>query len=89
MFISDDTYLNMNSTYGRNAYIWAKDIFAPDDQIKEWNNAYLRTYVANVVLDGLGEGSGPESERNILRGEGPLHPCNSFVHHHAGILCSL
>jgi tetratricopeptide (TPR) repeat protein len=69
MFISDDTYLNMNSTYGRNAYIWAKDVFAPDDQIKEWNNAYLRTYVANVVLDGLSEGSGPEMERNILRGE--------------------
>lgn len=70
MFVSDDVYANMSSNYSRNAYIWAKDVFGPDDQIKEWLNAYLRTYIANVVLDGLtNENSGPAQERNILKGE--------------------
>ncbi len=37
----------------RNAYIWAKDIYAGDTGISDWNILYQQVFYANSVLDGL------------------------------------
>lgn len=37
----------------RNAYIWAKDIYAGDAAIADWNQLYQEVFYANSVLDGL------------------------------------
>lgn len=37
----------------RNSYIWAKDIYAGDVGIPDWNELYQQIFYANSVLDGL------------------------------------
>ncbi|BAU55604.1 SusD family protein [Mucilaginibacter gotjawali] len=37
----------------RNAYVWAKDIYAGDTGIADWNQLYQEVFYANSVLDGL------------------------------------
>lgn len=70
LFLTDAEYLSLSTNYARNSFIWAKEVFAADDQIKEWNNSYQRTYVANLVLEGLnGTSTGTPTERNTVKGE--------------------
>eukprot|EP01133_Synstelium_polycarpum_P010481 gene10481-12202_t len=39
------------TTTERNAYIWAKDIYAGTQKIEDWNRPYQAIFYANVVLD--------------------------------------
>jgi hypothetical protein len=45
--------LQTESATQRNSYIWAKDIYAGDVNIPDWNNLYTEIFYANSVLDGL------------------------------------
>lgn len=37
----------------RNGYVWAKDIYAGDVNIRDWNYPYQQVFYANSVLDNL------------------------------------
>lgn len=50
--VSDANWQNATATE-RNAYIWAKDIYAGDVNIQDWNTLYMQVFYANSVLDGL------------------------------------
>lgn len=56
---SDDYYLKDLETWeslslpGRNAYIWAKDLYEGKENINDWNYPYEQILYANIVLEGL------------------------------------
>lgn len=50
--VSDANWQTATATE-RNAYIWAKDIYAGDLNIPDWNGLYTQVFYANSVLDGL------------------------------------
>lgn len=53
----------------RNAYIWAKDIYAGDVGIADWNQLYQEVFYANSVLDGLAKSdSVASSQGKYLKG---------------------
>ncbi|MGV3763866.1 RagB/SusD family nutrient uptake outer membrane protein [Parapedobacter sp.] len=49
-----------DNIYQKNAYVWADQIYVGEEgQLIDWNTAYYRILLANIVLEGL--------ERNIKR----------------------
>ncbi|MDB5010791.1 MAG: SusD family protein [Mucilaginibacter sp.] len=50
--VSDASWPSGTATE-RNSYIWAKDIYAGDVGIQDWNELYQQVFYANNVLDGL------------------------------------
>jgi len=53
----------------RNAYIWAKDIYAGDVGIADWNQMYEEVFYANSVLDGLAKSdSAATAQGKYLKG---------------------
>lgn len=53
-YLPDGTWRSLFNNVERNAYIWAPDIFEGEPGY-DWNLAYEQVFIANVVLDGLGE----------------------------------
>eukprot|EP01037_Dinobryon_pediforme_P010934 gene10934-11017_t len=45
----------------RNGYIWAKDIYAGDVGIRDWNYPYQQVFYANSVLEGLAKSDSANS----------------------------
>ena len=55
-----------------NAYVWAKDIYAGQVQVPDWDLPYSQVLYANVVLDGLNNMTGGEvnsDQYNMVKGE--------------------
>ncbi|TJZ63011.1 RagB/SusD family nutrient uptake outer membrane protein [Sphingobacterium olei] len=53
-YLEDATWqsLPIGSVIERNAYFWADDVYE-NKEVGDWNNAYNKIQVANMVLDGL------------------------------------
>ncbi len=51
--VTDAGYQSVPVATQRNSYIWAKDIFAGEVSIRDWNDLYKQVFYANAVLDGL------------------------------------
>ena len=51
-YVLDGRLQTLPNPYQRNAYIWADNVYE-DNPLDDWNNAYYRIYLANLVLDGL------------------------------------
>lgn len=59
--VSADNYYLLPADYNsgaitngeRNAYLWKKDLFFPDETVYSWDIPYKQVFVCNVVLDGL------------------------------------
>lgn len=51
--INDEHYNALRSETDRNAYIWHRDIYGGDVDIKDWNDLFQGIFYANAVLDGL------------------------------------
>ena len=51
-YVTYATWQSVASYQGRNAYIWAKDIFEGTGS-SDWNACYKMVEYANIVLDGL------------------------------------
>lgn len=53
----------------RNAAIWAKDIYAGENKIADWNRSYAAVFYANNVLELVsGQGADLDSDRRRIRG---------------------
>lgn len=55
---ADNYYLNYttwlgSSSYAKNAYVWAQDVYQGNLTISDWNSPYTNVEYANIVLDGL------------------------------------
>jgi hypothetical protein len=56
---SDDYYMTYDQwttqffPYTANAYVWAKDIFAGQGNIADWNTPYTKVLYANIALEQL------------------------------------
>lgn len=49
----------------RNAYVWERDIYSGEQEIRDWNVLYKGIFYANAVLDGLSksaESSSPQGQ---------------------------
>ncbi len=51
--VSDANYQSVALATQRNSYIWAKDIYAGEVAIRDWNDLYKQVFYANAILDGL------------------------------------
>lgn len=52
-YIVSDSNWPLGSATERNGYIWAKDMYAGDVGVQDWNELYTQIFYANNVLDGL------------------------------------
>jgi hypothetical protein len=54
----------------RNSYLWAKDIYAGDVGIGDWNYPYQQVFYANSVLEGLAKSDSVNSvQGKYIKGE--------------------
>lgn len=53
VFVSDATWAGTRYNAERTSYIWAKDLFEGQKNIKDWNAGYAAVFVANSVIEGL------------------------------------
>ncbi len=51
-YLSYTTWLG-NSSYAKNAYVWAQDLYQGTVTIGDWNSPYIIVEYANIVLDGI------------------------------------
>ncbi|WP_158826967.1 RagB/SusD family nutrient uptake outer membrane protein [Mucilaginibacter lacusdianchii] len=57
--VSTDDYFNSTSlwvssyTTGKNAYIWAKEIYPANTNVQDWSGSYQQVYYANIILKTL------------------------------------
>ncbi|MFB2120815.1 RagB/SusD family nutrient uptake outer membrane protein [Parapedobacter sp. 2B3] len=54
-YLSEDTWLAARTETERHAYIWNKDVFGGEVEVKAWNAPYEAIFYANSVLSGLSE----------------------------------
>jgi hypothetical protein len=52
-YLTSNTWTNQALPYFANCYVWAKDIFAGNGDIKDWNLPYSQVLYANIVLQQL------------------------------------
>ena len=91
---SDDIHYSKNalaslSPLVRNTYLWDKDMFAGEREIRDWDISYFAIFTANNVLEGVTELSAPQNAKNDLIGQAlfkrafayfdlVLHFCNVY-----------
>ncbi len=71
VFTDYQSWLATNYAAERNSYIWEKDIYAGETDIRDWRYPYRAIFYCNNVLDGLDNiaPAGAQQERwNNLRG---------------------
>ena len=61
----------------KNAYLWATDIYEGIPVTPDWDTPYQQIFYANIVLDGLKDLGGSNSQANVLRGSALF--CRSFA----------
>ncbi|WP_313260716.1 RagB/SusD family nutrient uptake outer membrane protein [Sphingobacterium sp.] len=71
---SDDVHysqdaLNTLSPLVRSTYLWEKDMFAGEREIKDWEIGYYGAFTANNVLEGMERVSAPKESREDLIGQ--------------------
>ena len=57
---ADNYYLNYttwlgSSSYAKNAYVWAQDVYQGNVVIGDWNSPYINVEYANIALEGIGK----------------------------------
>ncbi len=60
--ISDANY-QISTATERNAYIWAKNLYAGDVAIQDWNALYQQVFYSNVVLEGLAKSDSAATQK--------------------------
>lgn len=53
VFVSDAAWDETSLDAERNSYIWAKDLYKGQNNIKDWNVGYSSIFICNNVLEGL------------------------------------
>lgn len=53
IFMSTTSWQSTNYNAERNSYIWAKDLFEGQKNIKDWDVGYSGIFICNNVLEGL------------------------------------
>lgn len=53
VFVSDAAWDETSLDAERNSYIWAKDLYQGQNNIKDWNVGYSSIFICNNVLEGL------------------------------------
>lgn len=51
--VTDEAYQSVPVATQRNSYIWAKDLYGGEREIRDWNKLYEQVFYTNAVLDGL------------------------------------
>lgn len=68
-YTASDADWATGSATERNSYVWAKDVYAGDVQIADWNGLYTEVFYANNVLDGLAKSdSGATAQGQYIKG---------------------
>lgn len=71
IFVDYSSWLSAQTSTERNSYIWAKDIYAGETNIKDWNSGYSVIFYCNNVLETLTKidvKNGNEKQYNTIKG---------------------
>lgn len=76
LIATDDYYLANDywptiETTGKNSYIWAKEIYAVNTNVQDWNWSYDQIYYANTILNilpGIKTATGEQAQSNNIKG---------------------
>ncbi|WP_196937485.1 RagB/SusD family nutrient uptake outer membrane protein [Sphingobacterium pedocola] len=69
---SDDVYFDQESLEAisplvRHVYLWDRDMYAGEQQVKDWNNGYFAVFIANNVIEGIEDVIGTtKNKRDVL-----------------------
>ena len=53
VFIDSQAWMNTIHNAERTSYIWAKDLYEGQKEIKDWNVGYAGIFICNSVIEGL------------------------------------
>lgn len=71
---SDDVYFDEESLTAvsplvRNVYLWEQDMYAGEQQVKDWNNGYFAIFIANNVIEGIERVDASDKEKLDVLGQ--------------------
>lgn len=75
-----ESMLDTRSLTERNSYLWNEEIF-PDGSSNDWFSCYVKIANANIVLEGLGQITGPatgSSQYNNVKGAAYFFRASAF-----------
>ena len=68
-------------TASKNAYIWAKELYAANSNVADWNFPYQAVYYANAILNVLPSiktSGNQQTQYNTIKGSALFHRAMSF-----------
>lgn len=71
---SDDVYFDEEALASvqpivRNVYLWEQDMYAGEQQVKDWENGYFAIFIANNVIEGIDRVDGHASHKEDILGQ--------------------
>lgn len=51
--VSDAAFAGTSSIIQRNGYIWSRNLYGGEGDVRDWSELYRQVFYANAVLDGL------------------------------------
>jgi starch-binding outer membrane protein, SusD/RagB family len=77
--LSEDQYGDVPQDYFQRAYTWSKDVFAPDEDIRDWSAPYTIIFYANTIIEGLAANpAGLQDARNQVEGEASFYRAYAY-----------
>ncbi|MGO4289283.1 RagB/SusD family nutrient uptake outer membrane protein [Chitinophaga sp. RAB17] len=79
LFLTEDQYGDVPQDYFQRTYTWSKDLFAPDDDIRDWSAPYKIIFYANTIKEGLrANPAGLQEARNQVEGEADFYRAYAY-----------
>lgn len=79
LFLTEDQYGDVTQEFFQRSYTWSKDIFAADDDARDWGAPYKIIFYANTIIEGLAANSaGLPEARNQVEGEAGFYRAYAY-----------
>lgn len=77
--LSEDQYGDVPQDYFQRTYTWSKELFAPDEDIRDWGAPYKIIFYANTIIEGLAANpAGLQDARNQVEGEASFYRAYAY-----------
>jgi hypothetical protein len=79
-FLDPSYWITLSSTE-KNAYVWAKSIYAATTNISDWSDSYQQVYYANTVMNvltGIKASVSEQSQYNTIKGSALFYRATAF-----------
>ncbi|MBO9728989.1 MAG: RagB/SusD family nutrient uptake outer membrane protein [Chitinophaga sp.] len=77
--LSESQYGDLSQEYQQRLYTWSKDVFAADEDIRDWGAPYKIIFYVNTILEGLAANpAGLPETRNQVEGEAMFYRAYAY-----------